>query len=132
MTRALNATTGALTYLGVRSVVPLLIDRVGIERVLAALTPRDGTHAIGVDALLRPVEWLTDATPLFRRTCLFRTLARYAVLRRAGKPVQFTMGVRRASGGANGDVDGHAWLELDGVPNDAQARDFRVVLRYPS
>jgi hypothetical protein len=43
-------------------------------------------------------------------TCLYRSLARYAILRRAGHPVRFVMALDPKK------AEGHAWLELDGAP----------------
>ena len=68
----------------------------------------------------------------FRRvpdTCLYRSLARYAVLRRAGHEVRFMMALDPKSAG----LVGHAWLELDGVPLGEQVDpDLAVTFSYPS
>ncbi|UJR80436.1 lasso peptide biosynthesis B2 protein [Sandaracinus amylolyticus] len=44
-------------------------------------------------------------------TCLYRALARYALLRESGYAPRFVMGVDE-----DDVASGHAWLELDGAP----------------
>ncbi|HEX9885078.1 MAG TPA: lasso peptide biosynthesis B2 protein [Longimicrobiales bacterium] len=76
--------------------------------------------------LIRGVRWAVALLPLgsYGR-CLVRSLAVCAALRRAGWPVDFVSGVARAGAA----VDGHAWVELDGVPlHEMDPRD--VADRY--
>ncbi len=61
-------------------------------------------------------------------TCLYRSLARYALLRRAGHPVRFVMALDRKAP----EVVGHAWLELDGVPLGEEVDpNMTVTFSYP-
>jgi hypothetical protein len=62
-------------------------------------------------------------------TCLFRSLARYALLRRAGHPVRFVMALdpNKAE-----DLTGHAWIELDGAPLGEEVEPgLAVTFSYP-
>jgi hypothetical protein len=62
-------------------------------------------------------------------TCLFRSLARYALLRRAGHPVRFVMGLDPTK---KSELVGHAWLELDGVPLGEEVDPaLAVTFSYP-
>lgn len=62
-------------------------------------------------------------------TCLYRSLARYAILRRSGLDAVFVMGLA-AEGLAS---DGHAWIELGGEPfaEPASVSRYAVTFRYP-
>jgi len=129
MRSTLEAVAGAATYLALRAAVPTMVERLGLTRSLDWLGRSRAWHSF--DALLSPVEKLADATPLVRRTCMYRSLSRYGVLRRAGRDVRFVMGVRRREDDRT-DIDAHAWLEVDGIANDARAPDFVVTMRYPA
>ena len=75
------------------------------------------------------VEALLARAPLLHQTCLYRALARYALLRRRGHPAEFVLGID-ACGLAH---PGHAWVELGGRAF-AEAEDvsrYRVTFRYP-
>ncbi len=102
--------------------------RLAVERVRCAAAmrrlPLDA--AVGVMPRRRPcadpeaaaaIEAVTEfwmrRVPGTRTTCLPRALARFALLRRAGLAPALVLGVRP---GANGEVVGHAWVELDGAP----------------
>lgn len=80
-------------------------------------------EALGAsEALLARIRLLPD-------TCLYRALARYAVLRRAGHPARFVMGIKPP---ASGEITGHAWVELDGAPAFEEApADLVVTFSYP-
>lgn len=80
----------------------------------AAATKRpDGVHdaslAGWVDTVLRrlPGPW--------RHTCLKRSAVLYHLLRKAGRPVELWIGVRRDHAN-EGSLAAHAWLVRDGVP----------------
>lgn len=63
-----------------------------------------------------------------RTTCLPRALARYVMARRRGVPVTFVMGVREV----NGQLQAHAWIELDGEPVlEREPTDYTVTWRHP-
>ncbi|MFT3914553.1 MAG: lasso peptide biosynthesis B2 protein [Anaeromyxobacteraceae bacterium] len=62
-------------------------------------------------------------------TCLYQSLARYAVLRRAGHPARFVMGIKPP---ADGEITGHAWVELDNSPAFEEIEpDLIVTFSYP-
>ncbi|MHA0044040.1 lasso peptide biosynthesis B2 protein [Deinococcus sp. PEB2-63] len=46
------------------------------------------------------------------RGCVPRAMTLYALLSRQGRAVSYVSGVRRV----NSELDGHAWVELSGVP----------------
>jgi hypothetical protein len=61
-------------------------------------------------------------------TCLYRSLARYSILRRAGHPARFVMGLRPSAP----EILGHAWVELDGVAvGEAVDPELVVTFAYP-
>jgi Transglutaminase-like superfamily len=61
-------------------------------------------------------------------TCLYRSLARYALLRRAGHPARFMMGLDPRAA----DIVGHAWVELDGAPFGEEVEPaLAVTFAYP-
>jgi hypothetical protein len=83
--------------------------------------------AIDVDA------WLRRLRP--RNPCLRRSLLLFGRLRRAGVPVTFCLGIRKGQVlGADGPIDGHAWLELDGqvlLESPATAEQNLRTFSYP-
>ena len=100
-----------------RLALPARLHRQPLDELLASLTP---AHSVRADALdwpsfRRDVLRVEHALYLLRwpwDTCLYRVLARYAVLRRNGMEATFVMAV--GPGGV--EDDGHAWIELDGAP----------------
>jgi hypothetical protein len=106
-----------------------------LDALLASLTPTParvpaGARAIGVlrRDLLR-TEFAVQLMPWLGSTCLYRAIARYAVLRANGLDATFVMGVN-----ARGlKEDGHAWVEVEGEPfvepNDVT--QYAVTFRYP-
>jgi hypothetical protein len=103
-----------------------------LPALLAALTParppRKITPLDVVDAALGHAERIAEALRFVPDTCLYRSLARYALLRRAGHPARFVMGIEPPRGRA-GDVEGHAWVELFGEPY-GETVDERLVVTY--
>jgi len=89
------------------SSLPELLDVIGGKPVVArAASVADVTRGIRLaEALVGRARALPD-------TCLFRALARYGALRRAGLPARFVLGVRAG----HAAPEGHAWIELDGAP----------------
>lgn len=98
--------------------LPLDLSRGRLQRWMAepAASPR---------APLRDVEGATRAglatlrllarlrLPLWKNTCLFRSILRCRLLRLAGRPAVLRIGAARPEGPA-GELSLHAWVELDG------------------
>lgn len=92
------------------------------------LRPTDGT----IWRVIRSVEPALGRLPGVPNSCLYRSLARYALLHRAGRFPHFVAALP-----PTGPSDfGHAWVELDGHPYDpADAEDATrmvVTFRYPA
>ncbi len=86
----------------------------------------DATVARWVDRLLR---WLPGP---WHHSCLKRAAVLYHLLRRAGRPVELWIGVRRGPGSPLG---AHAWLVRDGAPylepDPGVASAHTVIARFP-
>ncbi|MFZ0547650.1 MAG: lasso peptide biosynthesis B2 protein [Candidatus Promineifilaceae bacterium] len=66
--------------------------------------------------------------------CLRRSVTRYYFLRREGLPLTLHFGARFINGRPDRDINGHAWLTLDGSPYHESGenwRGFTVMLTYP-
>jgi hypothetical protein len=100
-----------------------------LSELLAQLTPPAGTASgITPTYVFNAMAWierLVGRTRIIPNTCLYRSLARYAVLRGEGIAVQFVMGVRPDGN----ELIGHAWLEYQGKPL-GEAVDPRLVVTY--
>jgi len=115
-----------------------LLDRRPLPAVLVALTPGHASlppaasRAVPLDvaeAVIAASERLFERLRLLPDTCLYRALARYAVLRRAGHPARFVMGLDPKAA----DIVGHAWVELDGEPvGEAVEPGLTVTFSYPA
>jgi hypothetical protein len=82
-----------------------------------------------VEQALRDVEALFERLRVVPDTCLYRGLARYAVLRSAGYPARFVMGVKPP---ATTEITGHAWVELHGAPAfEALEPGLVITFAYP-
>lgn len=98
------------------ALVPALLPLVSFSR-LARWLGRGARHPHGVPDDAALAAWV-DATmlrlpPPWRRTCLRRGAVLYHLLRRAGRPVELRIGVRREAGGK---MAAHAWLALGNAP----------------
>lgn len=71
--------------------------------------PRGGTPAV-VAGVVTPVARVARRLPL-RSPCLVRSVSAQAMLARRGVPSDLRIGVRPAEG----MLEAHAWLEVDGV-----------------
>jgi hypothetical protein len=110
-----------------------------LDALLARLTPRERSstrparsRGYGLPVLQRDLllaERGIARLPWVSNTCLYRAMARYALLRRVGADAAFVMGLPAEEVDANG----HAWVELEGVPFEepADITQFRVTFRYP-
>lgn len=92
----------------------------GSARLSLAVVERD----------VRRAERLLSHAPRVSDTCLYRALARYAALSRAGFPAVFVMGLPRGGG----DAPGHAWVEVAGEPfaETGPVADLAVTFRFPN
>ncbi len=108
-----------LTSLRVR--LPRLLDDGALPDAFARLdpaAPRNSTRSAAPFAtVVRGITLGEAAVRRLRRarvpdTCLYRSCARYALLREHGVAAELVLGVR----GQSGSIEGHAWVEVDGVP----------------
>lgn len=78
---------------------------------------------------VRRAERILSLTSRASDTCLYRALARYATLTRAGLPAVFLMGLPRCGG----EQPGHAWVEICGKPfaETASVANLAVTYRFP-
>jgi Transglutaminase-like superfamily len=70
-----------------------------------------GVAGIAIRSLARLVGWLPAPVRPWRDSCLYRSAAQCAVLRRYGRVAHLALGARRIS---HGDVGAHAWVVYDG------------------
>lgn len=119
------------------AVIPPLVSLVSFSRLGArldrpagaALEPAtfdDEAMAAWVDGVMRrlPGPW--------RHTCLKRSAVLFYLLRRAGRPVELCIGVRRDN---DGDLAAHAWLTRDGnayLEHTSESMLHRVIARLPN
>lgn len=111
------------------------LKREPLDELLIDLTARHVGHPAAtqhqVRRLLRLVEPMVARLPGVPNTCLYRSLARYAVLRRAGCAAQFFVALPPAGPSESG----HAWIQIDGRPYDTadaqQSLGMVVTFRYP-
>ena len=129
-----------LLTLGIRlALVPAALALLGLPRLLArdaaAGQPVPAVSLAQAQRLARYADvWLRRLRP--RDPCLRRALVLFHRLRREGLPVTFCLGIRREGIGADdGQVTGHAWLELDGrviLESAATIAGQVCTFRYPS
>ena len=107
-----------------------LLDRRPLPAVLARLTPRGSRAAPRelAEETIASVERAVERLRVLPDTCLYRALARYAVLRRAGHAARFVMGLDPT----RPDIEGHAWVELDGEPvGETLEPGLTITFAYP-
>ncbi|MRG97893.1 lasso peptide biosynthesis B2 protein [Polyangium spumosum] len=103
-----------------RSSLPALLD--ALSRGTIEPAPLDV-----IDEALARADALTHHLPFVPDTCFYRSLARFSLLRRAGHAARFVMGLSRP-----GEIEGHAWVELDGAPYGEELDpDLVVTYAYP-
>lgn len=113
--------------------LPPRYERSSLDGLLAGLeagwgpVPRVPLGALALD--FQRVERLLTRVPHVADTCLYRSIARYAVLVRAGFSAVFVMGIPRT----DPHGVGHAWVEVNDVPfaEAASVAEFAVTFRYP-
>lgn len=109
-----------------RCTLPTILGRtpVGLPTVLRAITWR-GPHVTRDRATRSTFRSEYVARKLrVEDTCLYRALARWTALKRAGLPAELVLGLRREA-----PDTGHAWVELDGAPVD-EAADASLMATY--
>jgi hypothetical protein len=117
-------TTLALIALRVR--LPILVRVQPLDRVVARATRGGALRA--ADPTIERVERAISRARVVPDTCLYRALARFAVLRRSGRDVRFVMGVKDDGN----DLTGHAWIEEDGAPlGEALDADYSITYAHP-
>ncbi len=122
---------GALT-LSLRLRLDRMLRRHSLPGLLGALTPeralRERVPLPTVEDALLAAERVIERLRVVPDTCLYRSLARYAVLRSAGHPARFVMGLSPRAP----EITGHAWVELDGAPMGETVDDDMVITyAYP-
>jgi len=125
---------GALT-LSLRFRLDRMLRRHSLPGLLGALTPersqrteRERVPLPTVEDALLAAEKVIERLRVVPDTCLYRSLARYAVLRSAGHPARFVMGLSPRAP----EITGHAWVELDGAPMGETVDDDMVITyAYP-
>jgi len=124
--------------LALATVLPLLLRRLSVPRLLQLLTPR---ARVGTPAGTERVERLVGYSNIilyrrfwvYRPNCLKRSLLLYYFLRQAGYEVQLYLGVQPTA--LDGEKGGHAWLMYRGEPfqepQSERLADYVVTYRYP-
>lgn len=107
-----------------------LVEKNPIPSLLSMLSKRpvDEAPLDACERALARAETLTAHLPFVPKTCLYRSLASYALLRRAGHPVRFVMAIEPPKEPL-ADLSGHAWVELDGAPLGEEI-DATLVVTY--
>jgi len=121
----------ALTGLGLRAALPMLVKRQALPDLLAALDRPRQPGATGGDETRRLAERLFRPLRLWPTTCLYRALGSYALLRAAGQEVRFVIGVSKDGD----DLKAHAWLERDGraiVSTPGPGTDYAIAYAWPA
>jgi hypothetical protein len=122
---------GALT-LSLRFRLARMLRRHSLPGLLGALTPEHPSSTRvplpTVEDALLAAEQVIEHLRVVPNTCLYRSLARYAVLRSAGHPARFVMGLSPRAP----EITGHAWVELDGAPmGETLDDDMVITYAYP-
>ncbi len=114
--------------LRLRLTIPLRYRRLPLDRLLASLdSPQDSAPIPHLFQRIQSCESWIDRIPGIPRSCLFRSLARFALLRHYGQNVTFLMGLPAASP----SLPGHAWIGVNQCPVEAATNPYLVTFRYP-
>lgn len=113
-----------------RAILAVRFEREPLDRLLAVLDrgPRSAVLNGDLSVAMAWADSVADRVPALPKTCLYRSLARFAALRARGVDARFVMGLPRSQGG-----DGHAWVEIDGAPylEDEDVSAMAVTFCYP-
>jgi len=108
-----------------------MLQRMSLPDLLAALTPSAPLTTVPMDRVEQTISHTERVIACLRvvpDTCLYRSLARYAVLREAGYEAHFVMGLLPQKE----RIEGHAWVELDReVLFETKDPDLVVTFTYP-
>ena len=120
----------ALRALTLRLKLGLLLENNSIPELLNKLShgPLLPASLDDVEEALAKADAWTAFLPFVPKTCLYRSLARYALMNRAGHHVQFVMAIDPPKA-PRADLDGHAWVELNGKPVGEEV-DERLIVTY--
>jgi hypothetical protein len=127
--RPLPCLRSSVELLLLRVRLPRMFEREPLDALLARLEawrPSARTTRAKLDASIKTTEALLARLRLVPDTCLYRSMARYALLRGHGVEVLFCIGVSASADGA----DGHAWIEDEDGPYGEEIEDGRYVVTY--
>jgi hypothetical protein len=124
---------GVVELAWLRVLMPRWFSRMPLDALLAS-QPRAGDASTGglaaIERDVLRVEGVLTRVSFVPGGCLYRALARYALLCRRGYAASFVLGID-----ARGvEQPGHAWVEVGSRPF-AEAEDvsrYRVTFRYPT
>lgn len=123
--------------IALRTALLALLPLYSLPALLVRISPRalSPTPLIPLE-ILEPsfelAEKILARLPLHPNTCLYRALARYALLRRAGYKARFVMGIfdhSQTPAKQSQALSGHAWVELFGKAQ-GEKLDPRLVVTY--
>ena len=107
----------------------------GLHSLLDGLTPgerRGPANDARLRKAVRYVDAICSRLPyLSLDACMPRSLTLYRIARESGVEVAWNCGVRKT---AEGRLEGHAWLTLDGAPYlelDDRAKRYTVTFQHP-
>lgn len=129
MARLANDFPTTAVLLLLRISLPLLKRAVPVKRLVAWLSarPADETTSIRAERIRCARETLERGGQLLiGKNCLDRSLAGFWMLRRAGASPTLVLGAKREQG----QLEGHAWLELGNVPLETRADQFVRVASF--
>ena len=128
--RVLRRLRLAARYVALRRHIARAYDERALDDLLRALdraAPREIAIADASAAIVLG-ERIARRARLDPDTCLYRALARYALLHRAGHAPRFVMGIDE-----HDPASGHAWVELDGAPFlERPLPPYRRTLQHPA
>jgi hypothetical protein len=121
-----GALEGAWAALG----MPLRLRRNRLEELMVEPPPA-APRLVEVETALRVGRVLLRClarlrSPLWKNTCLYRSILECVLLRRSGRAAVIRIGVRQGDGSA-GAVAAHAWVEVGGRQWDEEAYGFAVL-----
>ncbi len=99
--------------LSLRLKLASMLEERSLPELLSLLTlepPRERIPMAFAEEALSWAEKIVARLRFVPSTCLYRSLVRYAMLRRAGYDARFVMGLSPSSE----QIEGHAWVELEG------------------